>query len=82
MPQNTDYKETQSVTQLENQAIAYKARLNGWAIARIAPNAERVIVARFRSRSDADGYMRHLRQETPNTAFEVVFDHQREEIGI
>ncbi|AFZ25006.1 hypothetical protein Cylst_2812 [Cylindrospermum stagnale PCC 7417] len=82
MPQNTEYKEPKSENQLDSQAIAYKARLNGWAIARVVPNAERVIVARFRSRSDADGYMRHLRQETPNAAFEVIFDHQREEAVI
>ncbi|MBD2384127.1 hypothetical protein [Cylindrospermum sp. FACHB-282] len=82
MPQNTDYKEPKSEIQLENQAIAYKARLNGWAIARVVPNAERVIVARFRTRSDADGYMRHLRQETPNACFEVVFDHKPEEAVI
>ncbi|BAZ32823.1 hypothetical protein NIES4074_53300 [Cylindrospermum sp. NIES-4074] len=82
MPQNTEYKAPQSENQSENQAIAYKARLNGWAIARIVPDRERAIVARFRSRSDADGYMRHLRQETPHAVFEVVFDCQREEVVI
>jgi hypothetical protein len=55
-------------------------RDSGWAITRSLPNAEREIVARFRSRSDADGYLRHLRQEIPNTSFEVIFDCQREEI--
>ncbi|MFN6571731.1 hypothetical protein A6770_02120 [Nostoc minutum NIES-26] len=78
MPQNTDYKASNS----ENQGIAYKERLNSWAIARILPDAEREIVARFRSRSDADGYMQHLRQMKPNASFMVVFDCQREEAVI
>ena len=78
MPQNTDYKDTKT----GNQAIAYKARLNGWAIVRLVPDMERVIVARFRSRSDADGYIRHLRQEIPNASFEIIFDCQRQEVEI
>ncbi len=78
MPQNTDYKTTESENSSPNQAVAYKARLNGWAIARVLPNQNKEIVARFRTRSDADGYLRHLRQETPNISFEVIFDCQRE----
>ncbi|MBW4555426.1 MAG: hypothetical protein KME59_05715 [Trichormus sp. ATA11-4-KO1] len=78
MPQNTDYKAANSTT----QPIAYKARLNSWAIARLLPDTQREIVARFRSRSDADGYMQHLSQTTPNATFVVVFDCQREEVVI
>jgi hypothetical protein len=78
MPQNTDYKAPQS----ENQPTAYKERLNSWAIARLLPNTQREIVARFRSRSDADGYMQHIRQMTPNASFMVVFDCQREEEAV
>ncbi len=74
MPQNRDYKDTKS----ENQAISYKNRLNGWAIARVLADKERVIVARFRSRSDADGYVQHLRQMVPAGSFEIFFDSQRE----
>ncbi len=77
MPQNI---ESNSIS--ETQTATYRKRLNGWAIARSVPDMEREIVARFRSRSDADGYLRHLRQEIPNTCFEVIFDCQREEIVI
>ncbi|MBD2437679.1 hypothetical protein [Nostoc sp. FACHB-110] len=76
MPQNTEIKATSQ----ENHPIAYKERLNSWAIARLQPDAEREIVARFRSRSDADGYMQRLRQMMPNSSFMVVFDCQREEV--
>ncbi|MEH2084088.1 MAG: hypothetical protein V7K89_30200 [Nostoc sp.] len=75
MPENTDNRTSQS----DNQTIAYKERLNSWAIARQLPNTQREIVARFRSRSDADGYMRHLPQEIPNASYTVVFDCQRQE---
>ncbi|MBD0263925.1 hypothetical protein [Nostoc sp. UHCC 0251] len=78
MPENTDYK----ATKVDNQPIAYKERLNSWAIARLLPNTQREIVARFRSRSDADGYMRHLPQEIPNASYMVVFDCQRQEEAV
>ncbi|MDZ8035816.1 MAG: hypothetical protein RMY64_35885 [Nostoc sp. DedQUE08] len=78
MPENTDNKTSQS----DNQTLAYKERLNSWAIARQLPNTQREIVARFRSRSDADGYMRHLPQEIPDASYMVVFDCQRQEAAI
>ncbi|HLP90665.1 MAG TPA: hypothetical protein VK184_19055 [Nostocaceae cyanobacterium] len=74
MPQNTDYKSTNS----ENPVKSYRNRLNGWAIARTVANSEKVIVARFRTRSDADGYIQHLRQLIPDGTFEVIFDCHHE----
>ncbi|MDD1414856.1 hypothetical protein MEN41_09465 [Dolichospermum sp. ST_con] len=83
MPQNTDYKNITS----ENPAITtptednpYKKRLNGWAVARVVTEQEKVIVSRFRSRADAEGYIQHIRQMIPHTVFELFFDCQREEI--
>jgi len=78
MPQDTDYKESKS----ENQAIAYRNRLNGWAIARTTSSTERVIIARFRTRSDADGYMQHISKLIPDASFELIFDSRREEVVI
>jgi hypothetical protein len=54
--------------------IAYQARLHPWAIARLLPNMQRIIVGRFRSRSDADGHLQCLRQLIPQASFVVVFD--------
>ena len=45
-----------------NSIMTYKERLCCWAIARLLPSEQWIIVARFRSRSDAD------------VKFEVVFD--------
>lgn len=75
MPQNTNYKDSSS----ETQTIVYKERLNSWAIARLLADMQRVIVARFRSRSDADGHLQRLRQLIPDAYFVLVFDCQRDE---
>jgi len=54
--------------------MTYKQRLHCWAIARLLPTQQWIIVARFRSRSDADGHFKFLRQTIPQAQFEVVFD--------
>ncbi|HLP88558.1 MAG TPA: hypothetical protein VK184_08215 [Nostocaceae cyanobacterium] len=77
MPQN----KIDNDSSLLNQST-YKQRLNPWAIARLLPNMQRVIVGRFRSRSDAEGYLRCLRQLIPVASFVVVFDCQQEEAVI
>jgi hypothetical protein len=74
MPQNNDDNDPMPAT----RASAYKERLNSWAIARLLPNNQRTIVARFRSRSDADGHVQCLRQIMPDASFEVVFDRQQD----
>lgn len=54
--------------------MAYKQRLYCWALARLLPNQQWIIVARFRSRSDADGHLQFLQQMMPNVQLKVVFD--------
>ncbi|MEG4579682.1 hypothetical protein QUA71_08750 [Microcoleus sp. MON1_C5] len=54
--------------------MTYKQRLCCWAIARLLPTQQWIIVARFRSCSDADGHFQFLRQTIPHVKFEVVFD--------
>lgn len=80
MPQNNQYSDFSSQTQ--TQAIAYKERLNSWIVARLFPDMQRVIVARFRSRSDADGHVQSLRQLIPDANFVVVFDCPRQKAVI
>jgi hypothetical protein len=52
----------------------YQDRLKRWAIARLLPNQQPVIVARFRKRSDADGHLQFLQQQIPDGQFLVMFD--------
>jgi len=54
--------------------MTYKDRLHCWAIARLLPTQQWIIVARFRNRSDAEGHFKFLRQTIPQAQFEVVFD--------
>jgi len=51
-----------------------KQCLKPWAIARQLPNLKWSIIARYRSRSDADGHLMLLRQRVPKLEFKVVFD--------
>jgi hypothetical protein len=54
--------------------MTYKRCLKPWAVARQLPNLQWVIIARYRSRSDADGHLLLLRQRVPSIQFKVVFE--------
>jgi hypothetical protein len=56
--------------------VTYRGRLAPWAIARLLPNMQRIIIGRFRSRSDADGHLQCLRQLISHASFVVIFDCQ------
>jgi hypothetical protein len=64
----------------QNPEKTYKKRLNSWAIARLLPDMKREIVARFRSRSDADGHLQLLLRVTPEAKLMLIFDCQQEEV--
>ena len=54
--------------------MPYRDRLNGWAVVRLLPNFQRVVVARFRTASDAEGHCRSLQRLIPEAQLIVVFD--------
>ena len=54
--------------------MTYRERLNHWAVVRLLPNFQRVIVDRFRSRSDAEGHAQAMQRLVPDGEFIVVFD--------
>jgi hypothetical protein len=54
--------------------MAYKDSLKPWAVARQGQNLQWTIIARYKSRSDAEGHLLLLRQRVPNLEFKVVFD--------
>ena len=54
--------------------MPYRDRLNRWLVVRSLPNMQRIIVARCRNCSDADGYLQILRQLMPDGSFIVMFD--------
>lgn len=53
--------------------MTYKKCLKPWVVARQLPTLQWAIIARYRSRNDADGHLQLLRQRVPNLKFTVVF---------
>ncbi len=71
MPYNAEFDDSAS----QDRVRSYLDRfLTNWAIVCLLPNMQRIIVGRFRTRTDADGHLRVLRQMMPNREFIVVFD--------
>ena len=54
--------------------MTYSDRLKHWTIVRLLPKMQRVVIERFRRRSDADGHLRFLQQHIPDGTFIVIFD--------
>ncbi len=54
--------------------MTYSDRLKHWAIVRLLPKMQRVVLERFRRRVDAEGHLQFLQQRIPTATFIVVFD--------
>jgi hypothetical protein len=54
--------------------MPYRDCLNRWFIIRLLPNMQRVTVAAFYRRSDAEGHLQILRRLIPNGEFVIVFN--------
>ncbi|AOY81627.1 hypothetical protein BJP36_18635 [Moorena producens JHB] len=54
--------------------MSYSERLHPWVIVRLLPKMQRVIVARFRNRSDAEGHLQALKRLMPDAKFIIIFD--------
>lgn len=54
--------------------MSYEQRLQPWVIVRLLPNMQRIIVQRFRRRSEAENYIKALHRIEPRSYFVIVFD--------
>ena len=54
--------------------MSYRDRLLPWCIIRHLPNAQNVLVERFRNRGEAEAYLRSLRRLLPQVEHSLVFD--------
>jgi hypothetical protein len=54
--------------------MTYRDLLYPWHIVRLLPKAQRITVARFRNRNQADSHARILRQLIPGGTFVILFD--------
>ncbi len=59
---------------IEASSMTYAERLFPWCIIRLLPNLQRLIVARFRRRGDAEAHLKTLQRMVPHVTYEIVFD--------
>ncbi|WP_416665896.1 hypothetical protein [Egbenema bharatensis] len=52
----------------------YHDRLHPWCIICCLPNAQTLIIQRFRRRNDAEAHLRVLQHMNPAIAYEIIFD--------
>lgn len=67
-------KRTQPVTFAGEVKMTYFERLHPWCIIKLLPNCQRIVVARFRRRRDADDHFRVLQRFVKEFTFVIVFD--------
>jgi hypothetical protein len=54
--------------------MTYRDQLYAWCIVRLLPQFQRITVARFRRRNEAESHLQILRRLVPAGAFVIVFD--------
>jgi hypothetical protein len=53
--------------------LTYRERLQPWCIVRQLPNLQRIVVARFSRRNDAEAYLAALRRLLPTAPHVILF---------
>ncbi|NET04585.1 MAG: hypothetical protein F6K09_33075 [Merismopedia sp. SIO2A8] len=61
--------------------MTYKDKLFPWRIIRHLPNMQRLVVARFRRRNEAEAYLKTLQGLMPNLKHIIIFDIEPEDIN-
>ncbi len=56
----------------------YRMRLHPWCIIRLLPKMQRIVVQRFRTRTQAEEYLKVLQNLMPKTIHQIVFDPETE----
>lgn len=54
--------------------MTYHQQLHPWCIIRLLPQMQRLVVARFRRRNDAEAHQQALRRLEPSAQYRIVFD--------
>ena len=58
--------------------MTYFEKLHPWCLVRLLPNCQRIVVARFRKRNDADEHLRVLQRLVKHRTFVIIFDSQEQ----
>ncbi|MDY6940899.1 MAG: hypothetical protein SWY16_24985 [Cyanobacteriota bacterium] len=59
-----------------SESETYSKKLRPWAVARLLPDTQQEVVARFRTQSDANGHLSCLNRQIPHHRYIVFFDYQ------
>ncbi len=60
--------------------MTYFEKLHPWCLIRLLPNCQRIVVARFRKRNDADEHLRVLQRLVKHRTFVIIFDSQEQPV--
>ena len=60
--------------------MTYFEKLHSWCLIRLLPNCQRIVVARFRKRNDADEHLRVLQRLVKHRTFVIIFDSQEQPV--
>ncbi len=60
--------------------MTYFEKLHPWCLIRSLPNCQRIVVARFRKRNDADEHLRVLQRLVKHRTFVIIFDSQEQPV--
>lgn len=58
--------------------MSYQDSLRAWVIYQLLSNCQRLIVERFRRRSEAENYLRVLQRLQPQAKYTIVFEMEPE----
>lgn len=61
--------------------MLYRDRLQRWLVVRLLSDMQRVTIATFYYRSDAEGYVQVMRRLIPEGAFVVLFNTETADEG-
>lgn len=59
----------------------YQAQLNPWVIYRLSSDLQPEVVTRFRTRNDAESYLKVMEQMQPHLSYTVVFEAPKQELS-
>ncbi|HEY9908759.1 MAG TPA: hypothetical protein V6D18_14270 [Thermosynechococcaceae cyanobacterium] len=53
---------------------SYQSTLYPWCIIRLLPQMQRVVIARFRRRSEAEEFLSLVQRSNPTCSYQILFD--------
>jgi len=57
----------------------YQAQLNPWVVYRLLSDLQREAIARFRTRNDAESYLKVMEQIQSHVSYTLVFDGMKQQ---